>query len=178
MSGSAAKCYIMGAQRSAALCLPYNPLTVQSCAQQPDEAALNRPLTPRRRPPPTLPHTPCSAVDNILMKLARESVPFVRLGREGSVHPAVRPWVPGGERYPRKTTRELAALAERVPVVSDVCLLDHTWCNAAYVLCSALPRCCAGRGRASVHAALGAVQYYTVLCYPALRHAVMWHALA
>ncbi|KAL4448106.1 hypothetical protein ABPG75_005325 [Micractinium tetrahymenae] len=62
-----------------------------------------------------------SAVDNILLKLAREELPFVRLGREGSVHPAVRPWLPGGERYPRKTTRELAALAERVPVFGATC---------------------------------------------------------
>ena len=52
------------------------------------------------------------------MKLAREEVPFVRLGRPSGVHPAVRPWVPGGERYPQKTTRELARLAESVPVVS------------------------------------------------------------
>ena len=52
------------------------------------------------------------------MKLAREEVPFVRLGRPSGVHPAVRPWVPGGERYPHKTTRELARLAESVPVVS------------------------------------------------------------
>ena len=64
------------------------------------------------------PPSPCSAVDNILMKLAREEVPFVRLGREAGVHPAVRPWVPGGERYPRKTTRQLARLADSIPVVS------------------------------------------------------------
>ena len=55
------------------------------------------------------------------MKLAREEVPFVRLGRESGVHPAVRPWLPGGERYQRRTTRDLAALA-RVPVVSALVL--------------------------------------------------------
>ncbi len=51
------------------------------------------------------------------MKLAREQVPFLRLGRASGVHPAVRPWLPGGERYPQKNTREWARLAEAVPVV-------------------------------------------------------------
>ena len=51
------------------------------------------------------------------MKLAREQVPFLRLGREAGVHPAVRPWLPGGERYPQKSTREWARLAQAVPVV-------------------------------------------------------------
>lgn len=52
------------------------------------------------------------------MKLAREQVPFLRLGRASGVHPAVRSWLPGGERYPHKNTREWARLAEAVPVVS------------------------------------------------------------
>lgn len=51
------------------------------------------------------------------MKLAREQVPFLRLGRASGVHPAVRPWLPGGERYPHKNTREWGRLAETVPVV-------------------------------------------------------------
>jgi hypothetical protein len=75
----------------------------------------------------------CSAVDNILMKLAREEVPFVRLGRLTSVHPAVRPWTPGGERYPVKTTRQMARLADSVPVVSD-----SYWAEA--YLCAKLMR--------------------------------------
>jgi hypothetical protein len=68
----------------------------------------------------------CSAVDNILMKLAAQEVPFVRLGREAGVHPAVRPWVPGGARYPLKTTRELARLADCIPVVGQQRLTPRT----------------------------------------------------
>lgn len=55
------------------------------------------------------------------MKLASEEVPFMRLGREAGVHPAVRPWLPGGARYPQRNTREWARLADSVPVVSWAC---------------------------------------------------------
>ena len=86
---------------------------------------------------PNLPLPACSAVDNILMKLAGEEVPFVRLGRLASVHPAVRPWTPGGERYPLKATRELARLADSVPVVSVPGawywpVWDYVWAGAMF----------------------------------------------
>lgn len=61
-----------------------------------------------------------SAVDNILVKLAAEGVPFVRLGREQTVHPAVRPWLPGGEQHPERTVAALRRLGETVPVVRVV----------------------------------------------------------
>lgn len=50
----------------------------------------------------------------------------MRLGREAGVHPAVRPWVPGGARYPLKTTRELARLADCIPVVGQQRLTPRT----------------------------------------------------
>ncbi len=57
-------------------------------------------------------------MDNILVKLAGEGVPFVRLGREQTVHPAVRPFVPGGERHPANTVAALKELGQTIPVVS------------------------------------------------------------
>ena len=75
------------------------------------------------------------------MKLAREEVPFVRLGREAGVHPAVRPWLPGGERYPQRSTREWARLADAVPVVGGswdgVCRGRALWRTRAEVQCVA-----------------------------------------
>lgn len=59
------------------------------------------------------------------MKLAGEGVPFVRLGRENGVHPAVRPFVPGGERYPHRTVAALKELGQSIPVVS------HALCTLA-----------------------------------------------
>ncbi|GAB4823940.1 hypothetical protein N2152v2_010986 [Parachlorella kessleri] len=62
-----------------------------------------------------------SAVDNILMKLASERVPFVRLGREQTVHSAVRPFLPGGEHHQSRTVAALKELARTVPVVGATC---------------------------------------------------------
>jgi hypothetical protein len=56
------------------------------------------------------------------MKLAGEGVPYVRLGREQTVHPAVRPHLPGGERHPAKTAAALKELAQSIPVVSMLAL--------------------------------------------------------
>lgn len=59
-----------------------------------------------------------SAVDNILMKLAEGGeVPFVRVGASASVHPKIRPYLPGGERHPDISVDGLRGLAARVPVV-------------------------------------------------------------
>eukprot|EP00887_Chlorella_sp_A99_P004604 scaffold4.g4604.t1 len=62
-----------------------------------------------------------SAVDNILMKLAPEGVPFVRLGRPSGVHAAVQPWLLGGERYPRTSTDALKEVAATVRVFGCTC---------------------------------------------------------
>ncbi|MEW5306154.1 MAG: hypothetical protein WDW36_008641 [Sanguina aurantia] len=67
-----------------------------------------------------------SAVDNILMKLAEGGeVPFVRVGAPGSVHPKIRPYLPGGDRHPDISVDGLKALAARVPVWGATCLAAH-----------------------------------------------------
>ena len=71
-------------------------------------------------------------MDNILQKLAALEVPFLRLGREAGVHPAVRPWLPGGARAPGRGTAALRRLAAEVPVVSAAllaCLLVLLRCG-------------------------------------------------
>ncbi len=59
-----------------------------------------------------------SAVDNILLKLVGSEVPFVRLGQPAAVHPAVRPYLPGGAQHPDTSTSGLKDLMQRTPVVS------------------------------------------------------------
>eukprot|EP00798_Chlamydomonas_sp_ICE-L_P015376 gene15376-21461_t len=63
-----------------------------------------------------------SAVDNILIKLAAEGVPFLRLGHAKSVHPAVKDWTPGGARYPCKSVSALQDLTRKVRVLACTCL--------------------------------------------------------
>lgn len=58
-----------------------------------------------------------SAVDNILLKLADLGTPFLRLGRSSGVHEGIRPFLPGGERYPDTSVAGLHRLAAEVPVV-------------------------------------------------------------
>ena len=82
-----------------------------------------------------------SAVDNVLLKLADASVPFVRLGRVAStMHPAVRDSVVGGLRHPDTSVVGLHKLAESVQVVRAcvrVCvLLLH---RRAFLRCIAAP---------------------------------------
>ena len=60
----------------------------------------------------------CSAVDNLLGKLAAESVPFLRIGRRSQVEPRLHDWMPGGSRYPDTSARGLAATAAAARVVS------------------------------------------------------------
>lgn len=47
-----------------------------------------------------------SAVDNIALKLISAGIEFVRVpgGSEQAVHPDVRPFIPGGDRYPDGNT--------------------------------------------------------------------------
>ncbi len=61
-----------------------------------------------------------SAVDNILLKLLGSPVSFVRLGSGQAVHPAIRPYMPGGERHPNTSVSGLQELMARVNVVSSV----------------------------------------------------------
>jgi hypothetical protein len=59
----------------------------------------------------------CSAVDNVLAKLAAEGVPLLRLGRPGTVHPALRGHLPGGVHFPDTSVAGLAAAAAGARVV-------------------------------------------------------------
>ena len=93
-------------------CSAVTPLLLLRLSLQGVQCCHTPPAAAFLRSPPL-----CSAVDNILMKLAQGGVPFVRLGRPSGVHPAVRPFVPGGERYPQTTTTALKQLAETVQVV-------------------------------------------------------------
>jgi len=63
-----------------------------------------------------------SAVDNILLKLARLGVPFIRLGRQATAHPEIHRHMPGGAAYPDRSTAALAAVMDRVKVVGVPCL--------------------------------------------------------
>ncbi|GIL46712.1 hypothetical protein Vafri_3630 [Volvox africanus] len=58
-----------------------------------------------------------SAVDNILMKLIGTPVSFVRLGSAQAVHPAVRPYMPGGGHHPDTSVAGLQEVMGRVNVV-------------------------------------------------------------
>ena len=60
----------------------------------------------------------CSAVDNLLGKLAAEAVPFLRIGRRSQVEPRLHDWMPGGSQYPDTSARGLAATAAAARVVS------------------------------------------------------------
>ncbi|GLC59371.1 hypothetical protein PLESTB_001479200 [Pleodorina starrii] len=66
-----------------------------------------------------------SAVDNILLKLMGTPVSFVRLGSAQSVHPAVRPHMPGGSVHPDTSVAGLHELMGRVNVVGCTCLSVH-----------------------------------------------------
>lgn len=56
-------------------------------------------------------------MDNILLKLRKEGVDFLRLGRASSVHPGVADAVPGGARHPATTVAALRLLAATSAVV-------------------------------------------------------------
>ncbi|GLI58557.1 hypothetical protein VaNZ11_000304 [Volvox africanus] len=66
-----------------------------------------------------------SAVDNILMKLIGTPVSFVRLGSAQAVHPAIRPYMPGGEYHPDTSVAGLQEVMGRVNVVGCTCLSVH-----------------------------------------------------
>ncbi|GIL70908.1 hypothetical protein Vretifemale_1573, partial [Volvox reticuliferus] len=66
-----------------------------------------------------------SAVDNILMKLVGTPVSFVRLGAAQTVHPAIRPYMPGGEQHPDTSVAGLQDVMARVNVVGCTCLSVH-----------------------------------------------------
>lgn len=59
----------------------------------------------------------CSAVDNILLKLRKEGVDFLRLGRTSGVHPGVADALPGGTRHPAPTVAAMRQLAATSSVV-------------------------------------------------------------
>ncbi|KAK9824153.1 hypothetical protein WJX72_008129 [[Myrmecia] bisecta] len=63
-----------------------------------------------------------SAVDNILLKLIDAKVSFVRLGRPDTVHPAVRPYLVGGEQHPDTSVAGRQRLAATASVVGCTCL--------------------------------------------------------
>jgi hypothetical protein len=58
-----------------------------------------------------------SAVDNVLMKLQREGVDFLRLGRASTVDPSLHARMPGGTSFPDTSVRGLAETAARARVV-------------------------------------------------------------
>lgn len=67
-----------------------------------------------------------SALDNILLKLVENGVNnFVRLGRASSCHPSIQQYMPGGQRYPQRSTAELQQLAASTPIVGCPCLSVH-----------------------------------------------------
>lgn len=59
----------------------------------------------------------CSAVDNVLAKLAAEGVALLRLGRLAQVHPALQQHLPGGGHFPDTSVAGLAAAARDARVV-------------------------------------------------------------
>ncbi|BDA50404.1 DNA replication ATP-dependent helicase/nuclease DNA2 [Coccomyxa sp. Obi] len=63
-----------------------------------------------------------SAVDNVLGKLADEGVDLLRLGRIGTIHPALRAYTPGGARFPDTSVAGLSAAADGARVVGCTCL--------------------------------------------------------
>ncbi|KAL0046566.1 hypothetical protein WJX82_003944 [Trebouxia sp. C0006] len=63
-----------------------------------------------------------SAVDNVLLKLLQEGLPFLRLGRPKSVHPMLQGWTLGGERYPDTSVKALRHLSETAQVVACTAL--------------------------------------------------------
>lgn len=66
----------------------------------------------------------CSAVDNIMLKLAEDApdLDFLRIGRPSSVHPGLHAYLPGGARHPDRSVAGLSALAAGAPVVGVTCL--------------------------------------------------------
>lgn len=73
----------------------------------------------------------CSAVDNVLLKLAAEGVPFLRLGRPGSVHEGVREYTPGSARWPHADVAGLRDAGQRARVVSPFTPLQSSPCRCA-----------------------------------------------
>lgn len=99
----------------------------------------------------------CSAVDNILLKLRSDcaTVPFVRLGREASVHPDILPFMPGGGGVEASAGRCHAPLPEprqgrvgSMRELSDICSRRFVtaWtsfaCAVTAILPSKLPQLC------------------------------------
>lgn len=56
-------------------------------------------------------------MDNVLGKLAEEGVDLLRLGRPGTIHPALRAYTPGGARFPDTSVAGLFAAAGGARVV-------------------------------------------------------------
>ena len=61
--------------------------------------------------------TMCSAVDNLLLKLAAEGVPFLRIGRLSQVDQGLHAWMPGGSHHPDTSVHGLRATAQAARVV-------------------------------------------------------------
>ena len=57
-------------------------------------------------------------MDNLLVKLAAEGVPFLRIGRLSQVEPRLEAWTPGGSNYPDTSVRGLKATAMSARVVT------------------------------------------------------------
>ena len=66
-----------------------------------------------------------SAVDNILLKLRKEGVDFLRLGRTAGTHPGVADAVPGGARHRAPTVAAMRQLAATSAVVRSRLTLRH-----------------------------------------------------
>lgn len=61
-----------------------------------------------------------SALDNILLKLAAYDAPILRLGRQSGVHPAMKRYTLGSEKYPDTSATALELIASEARLVSRV----------------------------------------------------------
>ena len=65
---------------------------------------------------------PCSAVDNVLLKLDAAGVPLLRLGRASGVDARLREHTPGGARHPDASVAGLRHMATHARVVRPLLL--------------------------------------------------------
>ena len=64
-----------------------------------------------------------TAVDNVLLKLVPfGDIPFMRIGREDRVHHDLRPYCPGGDKYPLTTVDECSRHADEAYVIGTTAL--------------------------------------------------------
>lgn len=79
-----------------------------------------------------------SAVDSILIKLAKLGAPILRLGRPEGVHPALKGFTLGSETYPDTSVTGLERTARNARLVSFIQIAEATKrteivaCNASY----------------------------------------------